>query len=141
MSKILRHWDKVEKECNIEVKSEYEEIFGMYFPNGINIGREVGEKLNNGEQPWPTLLQFEALDSGLSKGFLTSFGVCVVGEHDMFSDFSTIVNSTYGYSVSFEKIDNIEELQRRYPDTEYHTYPDIQQWTMPGVLIHYSKDI
>jgi hypothetical protein len=137
MSKIDKQWNEVKKQCGIDVRPIFVEMYGQYFANGINIGREVRNKLEQRQQPWPTLLQLEGMDSGLTHGYLTSMGVCVVSDEDLFTDLSVIVSEKYGYSVSFEKIDTVEEIKRRYPETEYSTYPEIQQWTLPGILIHY----
>jgi hypothetical protein len=134
MSKIRELWKQLEQETQLDLSTEYDELYGRFFSNGINIGREVRTKLKNGEQPWPTLLQFEGMDSGLTRGFLTSLDICVVEGQDHFSDLSTVVSQNYGFFLSFEKIDSVEQIEARYPGTDYQTYPGAQQWTLPGVV-------
>jgi hypothetical protein len=139
MSIALKNWGEVEEKFGIDIRSEFDEMYGPYFSNGINIGREVGYKLNNNIQPWPTLLQIEGLDSGLTRGFLTSLNICLVEGIDHLTDLSDHIKNSYGFYTSYEKIDYADQLKERYPGTEYYKYPSLQQWSMPGVLIHYSK--
>lgn len=139
MSKIIEKWRQVERAHGLQLQRDFEEMYGKCFSNGINIGREVNDKLKANIKPWPTLLQFEGLDSGLTRGFLTSLGICMVEGQDHLSDLSTVVES-YGHGVTFEKIETTQQLTERYPDTDYYSYPSTQQWSMPAVLIHYSVE-
>lgn len=145
MSKVRDTWAQL-GEAQLESKTGqrgslelfYENYFGRFFSNGLNIGREVNEKLNAKKfnEVWPTLLQAEGLDSGLTAGFLTACGICTIEEDENpLRHLPEIMRKNYGVIVEFEHIATEADLER-YP--QYADYPNQQQWSLPGVMIHYD---
>lgn len=149
MSKTLEAWSQIETPVDAKtgqtLSDYYTETFGRFFSNGLNIGREVTSKLKSLKKSeddsnvWPTLLQAEGLDSGLTAGFLTACGICTIDEQENpLRHLPEAMDRIFGVSVEMIEIIDHEQLVAEYPD--YAHYPNEQQWSFPAVMIHYSVD-
>ncbi len=143
MSTVKKYWEQVDeiktgpKSKDESLANFYETQFGRYFSNGLNIGREITEKLSEGNYTdvWPTLLQEEGLDSGLTAGFLTACGICPIdlGENTL-EHLPDVMRKMYRTEISLEIISTDEDLEK-YPS--YTHYPEEQQWSLPAIMIRY----
>lgn len=151
MSTTRKGWKRIQEaspDNGEDFESMYADMFGPLFYKGLDIGHQVvaklmpkGQKVDGNtdrQAPWPTLLQAEGLDSGLTAGFLNVCGISVIGEDSPFDDLAVAIYSQYGARIIQEIIETHEQLTARYP--EYATIPDEQQWTLPGVMIHYISE-
>lgn len=137
--------------------SHYIEMYGPLAHKGMDIGQTVVEKARNGdfESIWPTLLAKDGEDNGITAGFLVS--ACGVFPNpnqprndtdveDLYSGYEAhgvpIEDAITGFerstknklSFTFEIVETIDQIPEGLKDA-----PETQGWSLPGVLIHYTK--